>query len=88
MTLVVGKTFNCVYNSKAERLFPTPFRPGYPKVGQVAPLGAKNSKGLRGGLKTVKEPYGGYKVINFLKLTLDILKLQMKSKKEKRLWCF
>ena len=62
MTLVVGKTFNCVYNSKAEQLFPTPspFRPGYPKVGQVAPLnsqeqqrvkrGAKNSKGAIWGL--------------------------------------
>ena len=54
------------------------FRTGFPKVGQVVPLGAitdtqgaTSSKGVRGGLL-------GH---NF-NLTLDILELQMKSKKK------
>ena len=44
---------------------------GFPKVGQVAPLGAMSSKGVRGG------PWG-----HNLNLTLDILELQMKWKKK------
>ena len=47
------------------------FEAGFPKVGQVAPLGAMRSKGATWG------PRG-----HNLKLTLDILKLVMKSKKK------
>ena len=54
------------------------FKSGFPKVGQAAPLvamtdsqGAMSSKWVRGG------PLG----LN-LKLTLDIIELQMKSKKK------
>ena len=35
------------------------FIPGFPKVGQVAPLGATSSKGASGGQLAAKEPQGG-----------------------------
>ena len=65
---------------------------GFPKVGQMAPLGHdryseghKQQKGQRGAW-AVKDPRGpwGYN----LKLALDILDMLMKSKKKKVLGVF
>ena len=64
------------------------YRPGFLKVGQMTDTQeATRGKGIRRGTINSKEAIGGHLVMIFLKLTLEILELQMK-KKTKGLVCF
>ena len=73
-----------VFDHIKKRLARVEPRPGFPKVGGTAPwgdfskLGAIISKGAKGGGGNFKILYD----LKILKLTLDIVELQMKSKKK------
>ena len=54
---------------------------GFSKWAMTDTQGATSSKGVRGGAMNSKGAIGGPCGHNFLKLTQDVLKLQMKSKK-------
>ena len=58
------------------------YKPGFSKVGHERNSGGHEQQRDKRGAMNSKGAIGGQRGHNFLKLTLDILKLQMKSKKK------